>query len=186
MELAARNSKLADLCIVAHAEQLHLVRAFFERYRGAKSIVHFRHGALYNCPAHLKPDNLLQVCLWSRQVVLILSPGLVTDMSDLCRSLGYRLSRFAFRGSLLVVQAGVSSVAFKDPERGAWPALVQEHEAAIWHLAAEDLACEKWTEVDEALGLSGPLHEEALGEEEFRCLLHENGLKATVTEVEII
>lgn len=58
-----RNQRLADLCLVAHENQLNLVRTIFERYSRSLSIVHFRHGQLFNCPQSERPESLLQVVL---------------------------------------------------------------------------------------------------------------------------
>lgn len=178
---AVRNCKLADICIISHMKQLPLVRAFFERYRHDFAIVHCRQGIVYNCPDHLELSSFLQVCMWSRQVVII-SPELITEIEDLSRCLRYRLRHFNFPGSVLVVHTETSTVAFN--ESAAWPALLQDHQDAILHLAAKDLTVENWTDVDNAFGLSQPPQQEAVGEREFRQIFHENGIQVDTSAQE--
>lgn len=170
-----RNQKTADVCVIAHETQLHLVRIIFERYNRSFSMIHYRHGAIYNCsevPAEKRPQSLLQLCLWCRQIVVVLSPSLLEDlveMTNLARDLSHRLECLKFPGSLILIDADIGLLAFNAPERSKWAELLQTFASSIAHVSADALIREDWTGVDRVLcGLTDdPLQGEAIDSVQF-------------------
>ena len=181
---ANRNCKTADVCVIAHETQLHLVRIIFERYSRSLSMVHYRHGTVYNCAdvsAETKPQSLLQLCLWCRQVIVVLSPSLLADlaeMNNLARELSYRLHCLKFPGSLILINADIGLLAFNGPEMSAWTELLRTFGSSIAHISADVLIREEWVDVDQTLcGLSvDPWRGEAFDSVQFDSQLRQGGI----------